>query len=342
MSTIIAGRRLRALRREARLSQDELARAAGVSRQALGAFEAGKTAPSLQTALALARTLGRTVEELFAGDDSSGPPGDGPAGARVALATIAGRLVARALGPGGAQPWLGRADGIAPLTSPGETTGTTTFVSGCDPALGLLAAYVRGAAVWFDTNNTNALAELARGEAHAAAVHVGGEAELEALLDAAGLRGAVSLFDLAAVEEGWLVAAGNPLHLRGARDLARKHARIANRPRGAAARALLETECARCGIDGATLDGYGREMRAQLDVAAALANGFADAAIGLASLAPAYGLDFLPLRREQTLLVMPRSVPNSALLEALRDSAFRRELAALGPYDTSLTGEPHR
>ncbi|MCC7478656.1 helix-turn-helix transcriptional regulator [bacterium] len=47
------------------LSQEELARAAGVSRQAIHAIERGKAEPSVTLALRLARIFGLSVEQLF-------------------------------------------------------------------------------------------------------------------------------------------------------------------------------------------------------------------------------------------------------------------------------------
>lgn len=48
------------------LTQAELAERAGVTRQTVVAIEAGDYAPSVYLALAIAATLGDTVEALFA------------------------------------------------------------------------------------------------------------------------------------------------------------------------------------------------------------------------------------------------------------------------------------
>ena len=53
-----SGAMLRRARRARGLSQDELARRAGLSRQALGAIESGVYQPGVGAALALARELG--------------------------------------------------------------------------------------------------------------------------------------------------------------------------------------------------------------------------------------------------------------------------------------------
>ena len=56
---------LRVERAVLRLTQDELARRIGVSRQTINAMEAGKYVPSTLLALKLARVFGKPVEELF-------------------------------------------------------------------------------------------------------------------------------------------------------------------------------------------------------------------------------------------------------------------------------------
>src|SRR5262245_9007083 len=68
MTSIIASRietTLRRARAARGLTQDELARRAGLSRQALGAIESGAYQPGVGAALALARELGHSVEALF-------------------------------------------------------------------------------------------------------------------------------------------------------------------------------------------------------------------------------------------------------------------------------------
>jgi putative transcriptional regulator len=57
--------RLRVARAELRLSQEELARRAGVTRQTISSIETGQYVPSALLAFVLARRLGKPVEELF-------------------------------------------------------------------------------------------------------------------------------------------------------------------------------------------------------------------------------------------------------------------------------------
>lgn len=57
--------KIRALRSEMGLSQEELARRCGVSRQTINAIENNKYDPTLTLAFHLAGVLGTTVDELF-------------------------------------------------------------------------------------------------------------------------------------------------------------------------------------------------------------------------------------------------------------------------------------
>lgn len=57
--------RIRIERQHRRMTQQALAEAVDVSRQAINAIEAGRFVPSTVLALKIARVFGRRVEELF-------------------------------------------------------------------------------------------------------------------------------------------------------------------------------------------------------------------------------------------------------------------------------------
>ena len=63
--------RVRELRTSKELSQGELARDLGVSRQTVNAIETERYTPSLPLALALAKYFDDTVERLFSVDDTA-------------------------------------------------------------------------------------------------------------------------------------------------------------------------------------------------------------------------------------------------------------------------------
>jgi putative transcriptional regulator len=62
---------VRELRTERGLSQGDLGKAVGVSRQTINSIETERYTPSLPLALALARYFSTTVEEVF---DANGKP----------------------------------------------------------------------------------------------------------------------------------------------------------------------------------------------------------------------------------------------------------------------------
>ena len=316
--------RLQAERRKRGFTQRALAVAAGITRQAVGAIESGGMQPSVGIALELARALGMTVEALFGHGDAPAPLAE-----RTAVATIGGRAVTH------------RLDAEHLAIEPAVCAVPNVFVGGCDVSLGLLSrhatAHTRDLRVlWLPMTNRTALAALEHGTLHAAVVH-------DACAAKVPREGAYHAFEIAKTDAGWLVRRGNPLGLRGARDVVRTKARLANRPPGAGARLLLDAELRRAAVDRQHVTGYDRELAGQSDAGRAVVQGFADVAIGMASVAGAYGLDFLPLREERCTLIVPVDAAQTPevrlLLAVLRSASYRRDLEALRAYDVTKSGE---
>ena len=63
--------RLRVLRAEESLTQEQLAADVGVTRVTINCVERGEYLPSLELGLLLARRFGRTVEEIFVVEEPS-------------------------------------------------------------------------------------------------------------------------------------------------------------------------------------------------------------------------------------------------------------------------------
>ncbi len=57
--------RLKAARAGKDLSQEDLARATGVSRQTISAIEKGDYNPTINLCISICRALGKTLDELF-------------------------------------------------------------------------------------------------------------------------------------------------------------------------------------------------------------------------------------------------------------------------------------
>lgn len=57
--------KVKELRKNQKLTQEELAGLIGISRQAINAIEKGKFDPSLPTAFKMAKLFKKTIEEIF-------------------------------------------------------------------------------------------------------------------------------------------------------------------------------------------------------------------------------------------------------------------------------------
>jgi putative molybdopterin biosynthesis protein len=116
-----------------------------------------------------------------------------------------------------------------------------------------------------------------------------------------------------------------------------------NRPAGAGARTLLDEQLRRAQLDPQRVPGYAHAVPGQLDAGRAVAQGFADAAVGMASVARLFDLDFIGLREERCTLLLPRGAARTsegrALIETLRSPHYRHDLQSLQSYDTTRTGE---
>ncbi len=347
---------LRQWRQRRRLTQRELARLAGVTRQTISGLESGLYGPGVEVGLRLARALRCRVDDLFTLADEpieAAVAGRAPSPkerVRVALAEVDGRTVARPLTGLGADRWsAAAAHGLAQRSATDATvrvhrlaaTGPALFLAGCDPALGLLAAHVRRLpggmdALWWHAGNAGAAEQLARREVHAAGIHDPGAGDAPA-------RQPLVRFRVARWRMGWLSAPAGRGRIRDASDLGRGDLRLANREAGAGARALLDRLLAEAGVAGARVPGYDHSFPGHGPVADAIALGAADVGIGMEAAAAGRGLDFVPLTEEVCDLWLTADsldeAPVAAALEALHSGAFRADLSAFGPYDTSETGD---
>jgi putative molybdopterin biosynthesis protein len=363
-----SGMALRLARQARGFSQQQLAGMAGVSRQAVSAVESGLSDPSLRVALALARALGVTVEDLFGPGSPVSPVAARPVaplgdqGARVALAPMGEEFVALPLsGDPISRARFLPADGLADGTGP-ENNGTaarsvrpiapprpTLVVAGCDPAmplletpLGLLDPPV--ALRWWPCPSEEALRLAADGLVHVAGAHLRGSSGGYNTGPAGELLPqGCEVIGFSSWREGLVLRPELAGHVSGLGDVARRGLRLVNREPGSEARSVLDRELARLGIDAARLPGYGTRVSGHLQVAAAITAGLADAGIASEPAALAYGLAFIPLASERFDLVIPAGLAGSrevqGLIRALSSRWLLDQLASLPGYDAATCGE---
>jgi putative molybdopterin biosynthesis protein len=365
------GKELTRARTDRALTQTELARRSGISRQALGAIESGAYHPGVAIAIRIARELGTTVESLFGEIDDeastlveadwSGGERSRPAFAqsRVMLARVRGKVVA--VGQPAAHLTLSSAAGVlqrarrrraavATFQLPDEID-STLLMSGCDPAAAMLVDWLARRrspirAVAIPCSSREALRSLVDGRAHVAGVHLrdqkSGEYNLASIRRALGRRRSI-VINFARWELGLATAPRNPLAIRGFADLGRPGLKIVNREDGSGARSVLDHALDEARIQRDRLAGYQFEVGGHLEVAAAIAAGLADAGVTIRLGADTYGLNFIPHQDERYDLVIvedeAESTPVKAMLDALNSRRFAREINQLCAYDTAQMGQ---
>src|SRR5215831_6122668 len=344
---------IRSVRQRQGVKQQELAARAGISRQALSELEAGNSCPSTAVALGLAKALHCRVEDLFALSEDALPiqadwvpipvARRTPRSGRVALGLIGDRWVAHPLSLDQPASLCMTADGLAmssrrrarhvgfgaavrvhPLRSRSAMR-ENVLAAGCDPAMGLLSAWLgerhlESKLTWLYAPSLAALKALARGEIHVAGMHLLDEGSCE--FNVPYVRSMIPdrsavIVNLARWEEGFVVRAGNPLGIRTAHDLVRRDVSFVNREVGSEARKLVDRLLGKAGLNAKAVKGFQRIAHGHAAVANVVAIGAAD--VGIAT-------------RNGAARV-------ARLVDAVGSRAFRRELASLGGYVTSQSGE---
>lgn len=329
-------------------SQDELAVKAGIPRSSVSAIEAGRLTPSVTAALAVARALGCSVEELFgrggiktaktpiwAWEPRSGT-------ARYWEAEVGGKHLLYPVetlpGNSWAHDGLFRA-GVLHDRGPWEPA-QTLVLAGCDPAAGLLAAEYAAASEFrlltFSRGGGVALDLLKQGVVHVAALHRSTTDKPDRNVETARdrLGGGFRLLRCAEWQEGVALPAEN--HTRSVRSCVENVRQWAMREPGSAARECLDELVHR------PLHGK-RVMLSHQAVVEAVRGGWAEAGVCVQLCAEDAGLRFLPVRTESLDLCFPAALEHDPRLQALirlmRSRSHRKLIDELPGYDARHTGE---
>ena len=370
--------RLAGLRKKHGLSQAELAKQVGITRQAVYAIEANQYLPSTQIALQLAEVLGCQIEDIFSLQEREvvveaeliGGVSTQKNPVRVKLSQVGSRMLARPMAElGDILNFVMTADGLTlgdahskgrkknshvtvKLLQPREVIEQNIVIAGCDPALFLAGEHVRkinalsGVTNW-TMGSANALCALQRGEVHMAGLHLvdmkSGQSNVPYLKRHARNQNFIGVH-FASWVQGLLVQSGNPKRIHTVQDLIKPGVRLVNREAGAGARFYLDALLAQVGMTGEHINGYQHEVTSHLEVARHIRDGMADVGIGVETAAHYFGLDFIPLREERYDLIMRTDFLKthpmaSKFLDAVVSQPFRREIEALGGYNLNEVGK---
>lgn len=185
------------------------------------------------------------------------------------------------------------------------------------------------------------------GETVATAIHLHGLDDVEVDANVAAMKSRSDLQDAVMIafcrrEQGFLVPPGNPLKLGSIEIVAKTHARIAMRPKGAGAQLLLLALLHRAKVSLDQLVAVTPVCPTGPDIAQAIRAGRADTGIATRGVANVSGLDFVPLVWEPFDLVMRQRDYFQPPLQSLFNFLHSEELIArareLGGYDLSGAG----
>ena len=143
--------------------------------------------------------------------------------------------------------------------------------------------------------------------------------------------------------QGLIVAKNNPLGINKISDLNKNSIRFVNRQKGSGTRILLDYLLDKANINPDNIYGYTREENTHLAVAVQIAQGSADAGLGIYSAAKIYGLDFIPVCEEDYDFILHKkdleSVPVKKFFAILKSEEFRKRLSDAGGYTLENCGE---
>ena len=228
------------------------------------------------------------------------------------------------------------------LLTPEKNEEPELIISGQDVVLDILANYLQQEGVNTARtylNSFEGLLSLYQDNIQVAACHLFDGSDFNASFVRSLMPGVPAvLVNVSYRTQGFYVQKGNPRNIQGWSDLAREDITVLNRRVGSSARILMDTQLKRLGIPTAKVKGYDKIMKSHLTMAAAVAAGEADLAIGTERISRQMeNLDFIPLLEERFDFVIKKEVFHTEavqkLLTILKDPAFRKEIAHFSGND---------
>ena len=228
------------------------------------------------------------------------------------------------------------------LLTPDPDERPELIISGQDVVLDILANYlqiegVNAARTYL--NSFEGLLALYQDKIHVAACHLFDGFDYNTSFVRSLMPGVPAvLVNVSYRTQGFYVQKGNPRKIKGWSDLGREDISVLNRRVGSSARILMDTQLKRLGIPASRVSGYDKIMRSHLTMAAAVAAGEADLAIGTERISRQIeDLDFIPLLEERFDFVIKKEMMETEavqkLIKVLNMPEFRREIARFSGND---------
>lgn len=336
---------LREFRSRKNWTQAELARRTGISRSSIAAIENGALTPSVNTAMALARALDRTVEEIFSNDNDRAvawawePSGESQVYWEACfdqkrLAFPVESLPYNIIPPDGLLHRRER----KPLSR--DMSAMTLVMASCDPAAGLLASMMGEKAgirvLSFHRSSHESLSLLRQGVVHVAGTHLretsDPEGNRDVVMEMLGkdfrlIRGAVW-------HEGVAIRSGAGLN--SIKKATASTVRWIGRKEGSGARRCQDKLIPA----GKRIMGVARN---HWEVAMAVSQGWVDAGVCHRLVAEEAGLDFMLVSKETFELCYHSDMETDpriiALRRVIKSTGYRKSLSGLRGIETWTSGD---
>ena len=221
------------------------------------------------------------------------------------------------------------------LLTPEKNDTPELIISGQDVVLDILANYLQQEGVNTARtylNSFEGLLSLYQDNIHVAACHLFDGYDYNTSFVRSLMPGVPAvLVNVSYRTQGFYVQKGNPKNIKGWSALMRQDITVLNRRVGSSARILMDMQLKRLGIPASRVKGYDKIMKSHLTMAAAIAAGEADLAIGTERISRQIeNLDFIPLLEERFDFVIKKEMmetePIRKLMKVLKDPAFRKEI----------------
>ena len=228
------------------------------------------------------------------------------------------------------------------LLTPEKDESPELIISGQDVVLDILANYLQqegiNAARTY-LNSFEGLLSLYQDNIHVCACHLFDGFDYNTSYVRSLMPGIPAvMINISYRTQGFYVTSGNPKGIKGWSDLIRKDISVLNRRVGSSARILMDTQLKRLGIPAASVKGYHKIMKSHLTMAAAIAAGEADLAIGTERISRQMdGIDFIPLLEERFDLVIKKELLETeavkTLIKVLNSPEFKKEISHFSGND---------
>ena len=235
-----------------------------------------------------------------------------------------------------------KVDTHSTLLTPDEDLEPELILAGQDVVLDILANYLQQAGVNAARtylSSFEGLLSLYQDKIHVTACHLYDGVEHNIPFVRTLMPGVPAvLVNVSYRTQGFYVQKGNPKGITGWEDLGREDIKVLNRRAGSSARILMDVRLQKMGIPASEVNGYDKIMKSHLTMAAAVAAGEADLAIGTERISRQMeNIDFIPLLEERFDLVIKKEMLESnavqKLLQVLRNPVFVKEVARFSGND---------